>query len=162
MTVRFGLVWVCLGDDPLDDILDDAGYLDPVNDMFLAGPFTTRVSAAILTDNFLDAAHFPFLHAKTFGGDDDGKPTLRVERTGWRLHQHDRQIVDGAHLDEAVDSAAVYEVGVPVQRRAAHRPARRLRLHLVVRVPRRRRHVDLVHGPRLPARRGRPADRRRP
>ena len=113
VTVRFGLVWVCLGDDPLDDILDDAGYLDPGNDIFLAGPFTTRVSAAILTDNFLDAAHFPFLHAKTFGGDDDGKPTLRVERSGWRLHQHDRQVVDGAHLTEAVDSAAVYEVGVP-------------------------------------------------
>lgn len=113
VTVRFGLVWVCLSDDPLDDLLDDAGYLDPANDLFVAGPFTTRVSAAILTDNFLDAAHFPFLHAKTFGGDDDGRPTLRVERTGWRLRQHDWQTVDGAHLDGSVDSPALYTLGVP-------------------------------------------------
>src|SRR6478735_4369740 len=108
-TTRFGLVWICLADDPLDDILDDAGYLDPVNDLFTAGPFETRVSAAILTDNFLDSAHFPFLHRNTFGADDDGKPTLRVERDGWRLYQHDRQVVDGAHLAESVDSAAVYD-----------------------------------------------------
>ena len=77
VAVKFGLVWLCLDDDPLDDIIGDAGYLDPSNDLFVAGPFTTRVSAAILTDNFLDSGHFPFLHAKTFGGQDDGKPTLR-------------------------------------------------------------------------------------
>ena len=113
VAVRFGLVWLCLEEDPLDEIIDDAGYLDPVNDLFVAGPFTTRVSAGILTDNFLDAAHFPFLHAKTFGADDDGRPTLTVEREGWRLHQLDRQMVDGAHLDAPVDSAAVYEVALP-------------------------------------------------
>jgi vanillate O-demethylase monooxygenase subunit len=113
VTTRFGLVWMCLEDEPLDDLLDDAGYRNPINDLFTAGPFETKVSAAILTDNFLDAAHFPFLHAKTFGGDDDGKPTLRIEREGWRLHQYDRQVVDGAHLSQAVDSEAVYEVGLP-------------------------------------------------
>jgi vanillate O-demethylase monooxygenase subunit len=113
VTTRFGLVWLCLADEPLDDLLDDAAYRDPVNDVFTAGPFTTKVGAAVLTDNFLDSAHFPFLHAKTFGGDDDGRPTLRVVRTGWRLHQHDRQIVAGAHYDEAVDSAAIYELGLP-------------------------------------------------
>jgi nitrite reductase/ring-hydroxylating ferredoxin subunit len=113
VTVRFGLVWICLTDEPLDDILDDTGYRDAVNDVFVAGPFTTRVSAGTLTDNFLDAAHFPFLHAATFGGQDDGKPTLSVTRTGWRLRQLDLQMVDGAHLDEAVLSRAVYEVGVP-------------------------------------------------
>ena len=31
----------------------------------------TRVGAAQLVDNFLDAAHFPFVHAGTFGVDDD-------------------------------------------------------------------------------------------
>jgi phenylpropionate dioxygenase-like ring-hydroxylating dioxygenase large terminal subunit len=113
VTVKFGLVWICLADDPIDDIIDDAGYLDPVNDCFVAGPFTTRVGAAILTDNFLDAAHFPYLHAKTFGARDDGRPTLTVSREGWRLRQLDRQVVDGAHLEEAVDSAAEYVVGLP-------------------------------------------------
>lgn len=113
LTTRFGLVWLCLAEDPLDDLLDDAGYVDPVNDAFVAGPFTTSVSAGTLTDNFLDSAHFPFLHAATFGGDDDGRPSIRVERDGWRLHQYDTQIVGGAHIDEPVDSVATYEVGLP-------------------------------------------------
>ena len=111
--VRFGLVWMCIGGEPLDDILDDAGYVDPVNDQFLSGPFTTRASAGILTDNFLDAAHFPFLHAATFGGSDDGRPQLEVSRTGWRLHQLDMQMVDGAHLDVPEMSRAVYELAAP-------------------------------------------------
>jgi len=113
VAVRFGLVWLCLADEPLDDILDDVAYRDAINDVFVAGPFTTRVSAGTLTDNFLDAAHFPFLHAATFGGQDDGRPALSVTRTGWRLQQLDQQMVDGAHLDGAVLSGAVYEVGVP-------------------------------------------------
>lgn len=113
VTTKFGLVWLCLDDDPLDDLLDDAGYTDPANDLFVAGPFTTKVSAGTLTDNFLDSAHFPFLHAATFGGDDDGRPSIRVEREGWRIHQYDTQIVGGAHIDEPVDSVAVYEVGLP-------------------------------------------------
>ena len=113
VAVRFGLVWLCLGDEPLDGLLDDAGYVDAGNDIFLAGPFTTHVSAGILTDNFLDAAHFPFLHRATFGGADDGKPTLTVERAGWRLRQIDSQMVDGAHLDAPVESRAVYELAAP-------------------------------------------------
>lgn len=113
VAVRFGLVWLCLGDQPLDDLMDDAGYLDPVNDVFFAGPFTTHVSAGILADNFLDSAHFRFLHAGTFGGSDAGTPSLSVRRAGWRLHQLDTQLVDGAHLDTAVLSRAVYELAAP-------------------------------------------------
>lgn len=113
VTVRFGLVWLCLVDEPLDDLLDDGAYVDPINDTFFAGPFTTRVSAGILADNFLDAAHFPFLHAATFGGSDPGTPSLSVHRDGWRLHQLDTQVVDGAHIETAVTSAAVYEVATP-------------------------------------------------
>jgi len=111
--VRFGLVWMCISGPPLDHLLDDAGYVDPVNDQFLSGPFTTRASAGILTDNFLDAAHFPYLHAATFGGSDDGRPQLEVSRSGWRLHQLDMQMVDGAHLDAPQMSRAVYEVAAP-------------------------------------------------
>jgi vanillate O-demethylase monooxygenase subunit len=110
---RFGMVWVCLADEPLDPLLDDRGYLDPINDVFVAGPFTTRVSAGTIADNFLDAAHFPFLHAGTFGADDDGKPTLTVSRDGWRVQQIDLQTVDGAHLQAAEPTHAVYTVAAP-------------------------------------------------
>ena len=113
VAAAFGLVWLCLADEPWDDLLDATAYLDPRNDTFVAGPFTTRVSAGILTDNFLDAAHFPFLHRATFGAADDGRPTLAVRRDRWRLHQTDRQMVDGAHLSTPEDSAAVYEVAAP-------------------------------------------------
>lgn len=113
VTTAFGMVWVCLADDPLDGLLDDAPYVDPVNDTFVAGPYTTRASAGVLADNFLDSAHFPFLHAGTFGADDAGKPTLTVSRDGWRITQIDHQMVDGAHLDRAEASIAVYTVAAP-------------------------------------------------
>ena len=135
--MRFGLVWLCLADEPLDDILDDAGYLDPVNDIFLAGPFTTRVSAAILADNFLDAAHFPFLHAAHLR-----RPTTTASRPcavepapAGDCTSYDRQVVDGAHLDRGRGQRAVYEVGVPFSVVAAPRRPDGRRLHLVVRVP---------------------------
>lgn len=44
---------------------------------------TTRGGAGLLVDNFLDMAHFPFVHAATIGTDDDplvGPPT--IERDG--------------------------------------------------------------------------------
>lgn len=113
VTVRFGMVWMTLSDDPIDTFLDEAPYLDPVNDGFVSGPFTTPVSAGVLADNFLDAAHFPFLHAATFGADDDGRPTLDVARDGWRIVVHDRQMVDGAHLEHAEESLATYTVVAP-------------------------------------------------
>lgn len=111
--VKFGLVWMCLDDDPIDDLLDDHGYTDSRNDIFVAGPFTTTVHASTITDNFLDSAHFPFLHAATFGAQDDGAPQLTVSRDGWRLHQLDKQMVGGAHLDGALPSDAVYQIAVP-------------------------------------------------
>lgn len=113
VTARFGMLWICLADSPLDDLLDDAPYLDPINDTFVSGPFTTCVSAGILADNFLDSAHFPFLHAGTFGAGDDGKPSLTVHRDGWRITQTDHQMVDGAHLDAAEPTTAIYTVAAP-------------------------------------------------
>lgn len=113
VTVRFGLVWMSLADDPIGTWIDDTPYRDSTNDQFTCGPFTTHVSAGVLADNFLDAAHFPFLHAATFGGDDDGKPSLSVERDGWMITVHDEQQVDGAHLAESEPAVAVYTVGAP-------------------------------------------------
>jgi len=107
------MVWMCIGDDPIDSLLDEGPYLDPINDTFVSGPFTTRVSAGVLADNFLDSAHFAFLHANTFGADDDGIPRLSVERDGWQITQIDQQMVDGAHLDAAEPSTAVYTVSAP-------------------------------------------------
>ncbi len=44
----------------------------------------TRASAGLLADNFLDMAHFPFIHANTFGaGEAREVPAYRVTRDGF-------------------------------------------------------------------------------
>jgi phenylpropionate dioxygenase-like ring-hydroxylating dioxygenase large terminal subunit len=54
---------------------------------FEAGELPTlvaRASAGLLADNFLDVAHFPFVHAGTFGADEAAEvPQLAVARDGW-------------------------------------------------------------------------------
>lgn len=46
----------------------------------------TTAGAAQLVDNFLDAAHFPFVHAASFGVADDGPLEAgEVTAAGWRL-----------------------------------------------------------------------------
>jgi phenylpropionate dioxygenase-like ring-hydroxylating dioxygenase large terminal subunit len=67
---RLGMVFVALGpDEPLPgarlpEVPEDG---DPA---FVAGDLpilAARASAGLLADNFLDTAHFPFVHAATFG-----------------------------------------------------------------------------------------------
>jgi vanillate O-demethylase monooxygenase subunit len=54
---------------------------------FLAGELPTlnaRASAGLLADNFLDVAHFPFVHAGTFGAGEAAEvPHYEVGRDGW-------------------------------------------------------------------------------
>jgi phenylpropionate dioxygenase-like ring-hydroxylating dioxygenase large terminal subunit len=54
---------------------------------FEAGELPTlgaRASAGLLADNFLDVAHFPFVHAGTFGADEAAEvPQYAVARDGW-------------------------------------------------------------------------------
>ena len=80
---RYGLVWLapCAPHADLHDFheWDDAGF-----DRAFTTTVRTPVSAAQLVDNFLDAAHFPFVHADTFGVDESALVHDRgVERDGW-------------------------------------------------------------------------------
>jgi phenylpropionate dioxygenase-like ring-hydroxylating dioxygenase large terminal subunit len=54
---------------------------------FLAGELPTmetRGSAGLLADNFLDVAHFPFVHSGTFGADEAAEvPQYTVARDDW-------------------------------------------------------------------------------
>jgi vanillate O-demethylase monooxygenase subunit len=57
-------------EEPLTPLPDVAVHNDP---SFLIGEvpiIEARASAGFMADNFLDMAHFPFLHAKTFGTDE--------------------------------------------------------------------------------------------
>lgn len=66
---RFGLVWLCPG-SPRGDVPVIAVDDDPAYRRINTGVARWRTSALRMTDNFLDIAHFPWVHAGTFGRQD--------------------------------------------------------------------------------------------
>jgi phenylpropionate dioxygenase-like ring-hydroxylating dioxygenase large terminal subunit len=52
-------------------------------------PIRARASVGLLADNFLDMAHFPFVHTGTFGADEAAEvPRFEVARDGWSFTAH--------------------------------------------------------------------------
>jgi phenylpropionate dioxygenase-like ring-hydroxylating dioxygenase large terminal subunit len=64
--IRYGLVWVCLG-DPVAEIPSIPQDADEKFRRINNPVAAWRVSATRMTDNFLDIAHFPWVHTGTFG-----------------------------------------------------------------------------------------------
>ena len=85
---RWGLVHVALSEPrvPLfeDPDVEDAAYVGA-----WLPPSRTVVTAGAVADNFLDVAHFPFVHAGTFGSDVEVVPAYDVieETNGFRRIQ---------------------------------------------------------------------------
>jgi vanillate O-demethylase monooxygenase subunit len=80
---------------PEDPVAPLAPILEAADPSFVAGELptmTARASAGLLADNFLDVAHFPFVHAGTFGADEAALvPQYSVARDGWSFtmsYQH--------------------------------------------------------------------------
>jgi phenylpropionate dioxygenase-like ring-hydroxylating dioxygenase large terminal subunit len=70
----YGLIWVSLG-DPQNDIPPFPEDPDPSYRKVLVGPFgPINASAPRLIENFLDVAHFPFVHGGSLG--DDRRPEI--------------------------------------------------------------------------------------
>jgi phenylpropionate dioxygenase-like ring-hydroxylating dioxygenase large terminal subunit len=67
---QYGLVWVCLGTPagPIPPIAQDS---DPAFRRINTPVDIWRVSATRMVDNFLDIAHFPYVHVGTFGRQQD-------------------------------------------------------------------------------------------
>jgi phenylpropionate dioxygenase-like ring-hydroxylating dioxygenase large terminal subunit len=63
---RFGLVFLA-PHEPIAQLPAFVGWSDPHFVTAVCETRRTTVSAAQLIDNFMDAAHFPFVHAATFG-----------------------------------------------------------------------------------------------
>jgi vanillate O-demethylase monooxygenase subunit len=63
---RYGLVWVCLG-DPRAEIADFPEYDDPSFKRFIVETETWHASAARLIENFVDTAHFAWVHPGLLG-----------------------------------------------------------------------------------------------
>ncbi len=64
--LRYGLVWVCLG-DPANDMPEITQDIDATFRRINNPVDVWNVSATRMTDNFLDIAHFPWVHRGTFG-----------------------------------------------------------------------------------------------
>jgi vanillate O-demethylase monooxygenase subunit len=66
--VKYGLIWVCLSGEPQNDLpvwepeADNPDYL-----RFTMGPEIWDCSAGRAIENFIDNAHFSFVHRNTFG-----------------------------------------------------------------------------------------------
>lgn len=85
VTIRYGLVWIA-PEEPIDEIPDVVEWDDAAFGHVLCGPWTIRTGAAQITENFLDVSHFPFVHAGTFGKEEDALvPDYTVERDGLRF-----------------------------------------------------------------------------
>ncbi|GIV67257.1 aromatic ring-hydroxylating dioxygenase subunit alpha [Caldilinea sp.] len=64
--VRYGLIWVCLG-EPSGDVPPFPEWEDPAFRKILCGPYAVRASGPRIVENFLDIAHFPFVHEGILG-----------------------------------------------------------------------------------------------
>jgi vanillate O-demethylase monooxygenase subunit len=80
---RFGMVFVA-PEEPLVELpLIPEADADGFESLELS-PTEARAGAGLMADNFLDFAHFPFVHAGTFGSDESALlEPYEVEREGW-------------------------------------------------------------------------------
>ena len=82
---RFGLVWLA-PEQPVCALHEFPEWDDPAFTRAETEPRHTRVSALQLADNFLDAAHFPTVHVRTFGTPEAAYVSPHhVTRDGWEI-----------------------------------------------------------------------------
>jgi phenylpropionate dioxygenase-like ring-hydroxylating dioxygenase large terminal subunit len=85
VTVRDGVVFLA-PEPPVTVLLDVDVACDPSYLVGWLDPIRARVGAGLMTDNFLDMAHFPFLHAATIGADELTRfDDVTVTRQGWGM-----------------------------------------------------------------------------
>jgi phenylpropionate dioxygenase-like ring-hydroxylating dioxygenase large terminal subunit len=81
LTEAYGLIWLAPL-EPLTPIPEFPEWADPAFTTARSEIIRTRASAGQLVDNFLDAAHFPYVHAGSFGTDEAQLAGGEVVRTG--------------------------------------------------------------------------------
>jgi phenylpropionate dioxygenase-like ring-hydroxylating dioxygenase large terminal subunit len=66
---RYGLAWVCLG-APAGEVLPFPEHADTRLNKVVCGPYDVATSGPRIVENFLDMAHFPFVHTDILGAAD--------------------------------------------------------------------------------------------
>ena len=76
---RYGIVWVCLG-KPAHDVVPYPEFADTRLRHIQAGPYTVNASPPRVVENFIDMAHFSFVHEGILGAAGDTEvPPYDVE-----------------------------------------------------------------------------------
>lgn len=73
--IRYGVVWACLG-APRLPIPDYPEYSDPGYRVVFSGTYRWKAGAARMMENFLDTAHFAYVHPGLLG--DPQRPSLDI------------------------------------------------------------------------------------
>ena len=82
---RYGLIWVCLG-EPKGDTPEFPEFDDPAYKVTLYPPTRWKCSAARHTENFVDQAHFAWLHEGILGDREHPETAeFDIERRGEEL-----------------------------------------------------------------------------
>jgi len=125
---RHGLVWIA-PQEPVADLIDLPEEREAGFDTVWLSPTRTTACAGLLADNFLDTAHFPFVHAGTIGaGEDTVVPLHRVTPDGDGFLVQMEQVV--ANPEDPLVATGEHDL---VQRRWStyvYRPPFMLRLRL--------------------------------
>lgn len=93
---RYGLIWVCLG-EPANDIAPFPEWDKPEFRKILCGPYPVSTSGPRIVENFLDVAHFPYVHENILGAQSHAEiedydvttDESGVEATNVRVYQPD-------------------------------------------------------------------------
>ncbi len=111
---RYGLVWLA----PLQPVLElpELRRLEEPGQRVGLVRRTTTVGAGLLIDNFLDVAHFSYLHGTTLGASDPVTAEhYACERTGWQtVLRHQAQVrPTGASTEPPEERVATYTFTPP-------------------------------------------------
>jgi phenylpropionate dioxygenase-like ring-hydroxylating dioxygenase large terminal subunit len=117
-TEKNGMVWVCLNAEPRADVPDLDEYTDPAWTYYLIGPYTWKCSAARAMENFVDMAHFPWVHEGILGDRDHTQTAeVTIERVGEELRYQFGDLPNSIHPVEHIRRYRLYRPFTIYQRK---------------------------------------------
>lgn len=115
---RHGCLWTCLG-TPRGDIPAITETMEPDRRIVDCGVITVRTSAPRIVENFLDMAHFPFVHTNILGAEPDtevARYNIELREDGnevWATDCHFYQPQAALSAAGGIETEYLYRVASP-------------------------------------------------